>query len=62
MVVKTDRFKVTDLFGKDGTALIIHADPDNHGNIPDRYRPDPDDSTLATGEAGGRIACGVITK
>jgi superoxide dismutase, Cu-Zn family len=62
MVVKTDRFKLADLFDADGSALIIHAEPDNHGNIPDRYRPDPDDSTLATGDAGGRIACGVITK
>jgi len=62
MVVKTARFGVADLFDPDGSALIIHADPDNHANVPARYRPDPDASTLATGDAGGRIACGVVTK
>ena len=63
MVVKTSRFKVADLLDADGSALIIHANADNHANIPtDRYRPDPDAATLGTGDAGGRIACGVITK
>lgn len=62
MVVKTARFKLADLFDADGSALIIHADPDNHANIPSRYRPDPDAGTLATGDAGGRIACGVISR
>ena len=46
-------------------ALIIHADADNFGNIPGRYSREggatgPDDTTLATGDAGGRVACGVI--
>ena len=63
MTAKTDRFKVEDLFGADGSALIVHAGPENYANIPkDRYRPDPDATTLATGDAGGRVACGVITK
>jgi len=62
MVVKTARLKIEELFDADGSALIIHADPDNHANIPARYRPDADASTLATGDAGGRIACGVITR
>ena len=62
MVVKTARFKVEDLFDADGSALIIHADPDNHAHIPARYRPEADTSTLATGDAGGRIACGLITR
>lgn len=62
MMVKTGRFKVADLLDADGSALIIHADPDNHANIPSRYRPDPDTSTLGTGDAGGRIACGIIAK
>jgi Cu-Zn family superoxide dismutase len=35
------------LFGKDGTALIIHAGKDD-------YKTDP------TGDAGGRIACGIV--
>ncbi len=46
-------------------ALVIHADADNFGNVPDRYsaegRPGPDAKTLSTGDAGGRAACGVIT-
>lgn len=61
-VLTTARFRIADLFDADGSALIIHADPDNHANLPKRYRPDPDANTLATGDAGGRIACGVITK
>lgn len=61
-VLKTARFKVADLFDVDGSALIIHDGPDNHANIPSRYRPDPDQATLSTGDAGGRIACGVIGK
>lgn len=57
---KTDRFAVVDLFDADGSALIIHANPDNYANIPtDRYDP-PDEITLATGDAGARIACGVV--
>jgi superoxide dismutase, Cu-Zn family len=55
---KTDRFTVADLFDADGSALIIHANPDNYANVT-RYGT-PDASTLATGDAGGRIACGVI--
>ena len=46
---------------------MIHAGPDNFGNIPSaRYtnvvpgQPVPDETTLNTGDAGGRIACGVI--
>jgi len=37
------------LFGAAGRALMIHANPD-------------DDMTDPTGNSGGRIACGVITK
>jgi Cu-Zn family superoxide dismutase len=61
MAVKTARFNLANLFDADGSAFIIHADPDNHANIPGRYGT-PDDATLATGDAGGRIACSVITR
>lgn len=58
---RTDRFALADLFDADGSALIIHANPDNYANIPTaRYAPPPDMTTLATGDAGARIACGVI--
>ncbi len=58
---ETDRFAVADLLDHDGSAIIVHTMPDNYGNIPsDRYHPKPDATTLATGDAGGRIACGVV--
>ena len=57
----TDRFALDDLFDADGSAFILHAGRDNYANIPtDRYDPDPDTSTLATGDAGSRFACGII--
>ena len=56
----TDRFRVADLFDADGSAIIVHASPDNYANIPtDRYDPDPDATTLATGDAGARVLWGV---
>lgn len=58
----TDRFAVADLFDADGSAIIIHASPDNYANIPSRYVAAPDATTLATGDAGARIACGVVEK
>jgi Cu-Zn family superoxide dismutase len=62
----TDRFSVEELFDADGSAIIVHAAPDNYANIPDRYHSHtedvfgPDSATLATGDAGGRLACGVV--
>lgn len=61
-LVEHRRFKVADLFDADSSALIIHAQPDNYANIPDRYRPAPDEATLGTGDAGGRSVCGVIAR
>jgi len=59
---RTDRYAIADLFDADGSAVIVHANPDNYANIPtDRYNPDPDATTLATGDAGPRLACGVVT-
>lgn len=58
----TDRVKLADVLDSNGAALIIHAAPDNYANIPIRYAPSgPDATTLATGDSGGRVACGVIT-
>jgi Cu-Zn family superoxide dismutase len=57
----TDRFTVAELFDADGSALLIHVHLDNYAHIPERYAPQgPDAATLATGDAGGRLACGVI--
>ena len=57
---ETDRFTVADLFDTDGSAVIIHALPDNFGNIPTRYAPEPDAMTRNTGDSGARVACGVV--
>ncbi len=71
---KTDRYEIADLFDADGSALIVHAKPDNYANIPKGAGPkdytpnsdNPADSntatgfTAATGNAGDRIACGLV--
>jgi Cu-Zn family superoxide dismutase len=61
----TDRFRVSDLIDLDGSAVIVHSDPDNYANIPDRYRsengqPGPDAETLGAGDSGERVACGIV--
>lgn len=57
----TDRFTLADLRDADGSAVMVHAGPDNFANIPPRYAPDgPDQATLDTGDSGARVACGEI--
>jgi superoxide dismutase, Cu-Zn family len=64
-VATTDRFTLEELLDAGG-AIILHADRDNQGHIPDRYQSEdadeagPDEATLNTGDAGDRIACGVV--
>jgi Cu-Zn family superoxide dismutase len=59
----TGSFKVADLFDADGSAVIVHAGPDNFANIPVRYAPGgPDPTTLATGDSGARTACGIVER
>jgi superoxide dismutase, Cu-Zn family len=67
LVTTTDAFTLDDLLTGEKTAIIIHAGADNFGNIPsDRYNqtnggtPGPDQMTMSTGDAGKRVACGVI--
>lgn len=70
---KTDSFQTSDLLDDDGSAVMVHAGPDNLAHIPptsstgaERYHSHVDnvfgaDSlTKATGDAGARFACGVI--
>jgi Cu-Zn family superoxide dismutase len=64
--ITTDRFRLRQLLDADGSAIIIHALPDNQANIPKRYqangKPGPDAESHRTGDSGARIACGVITE
>ena len=57
----TAPFTVADLREADGSAVRIHAAPDNYANVPERYAPEsPDEDTTKTGDAGDRLACAVI--
>jgi Cu-Zn family superoxide dismutase len=57
----TDRFDIGDLQDADGSAVMIHAGPDNFGNIPARYAPGGiDQQTKDTGDSGVRVVCGAI--
>ena len=61
LVTTTSAFTKEQLLAEPGTAFIIHDAPDNFANIPaDRYQPAADATTLTTGDAGKRVACGVI--
>lgn len=67
LVTTTEAFTAEDLTSGEGTAIMIHAKPGNFGNIPpERYQqvngtPGPDQESLSTGDAGSRVACGVIS-
>ncbi|HEV2820701.1 MAG TPA: superoxide dismutase family protein [Solirubrobacteraceae bacterium] len=59
--VTTDRFSLDDLRDQDGSAVMVHSGADNFANIPERYAPaGPDETTLETGDAGTRVACGEV--
>jgi len=66
LVTTTDAFTAEDLRAGAKTSIVIHEKADNFANIPpERYQqingtPPPDQTTLATGDAGKRVACGVI--
>ena len=66
LVTTTDAFTAEDLQAGAKTSIIIHEKADNFANIPpERYQqingtPPPDATTMATGDAGKRVACGVI--
>jgi superoxide dismutase, Cu-Zn family len=66
LMTTTDAFAMQDLLTGEKTAIVIHAGADNFANIPaERYNqtngaPGPDEMTMTTGDAGKRVACGVI--
>jgi Cu-Zn family superoxide dismutase len=67
MTIVTERFRLRRLLDADGSAIIVHALPDNQANIPKRYgtpggTPGPDAESHKAGDSGARIACGVIGK
>jgi Cu-Zn family superoxide dismutase len=61
----TDRFTPAGVVGR---AVVLHAGPDNFGNVPmgsaaDQYTansPAAVVKTQATGNSGDRVACGVV--
>ena len=63
----TDRFTPSEVVGK---AVIVHASADNFGNVPtgnlpDEYKANAEAAitkTKGTGNAGDRVACGVIAR
>jgi Cu-Zn family superoxide dismutase len=65
LVFTTDRVEPADLVGR---AVVLHAGPDNFGNVPvgtaaDQYTPNSasaTDKTAKTGNAGDRVACGLV--
>lgn len=72
---KTDRFTTKELMAGDGSAVILHASPDNLAHIPgttatgsERYHSHVDNvlgadaATKATGDAGARFGCGVVER
>jgi Cu-Zn family superoxide dismutase len=66
-VTITDRVAVRDLLHR---AVVLHAGPDNLGHVPvgtgaTQYTPNSPDATsltARTGNAGDRLACGVVTR
>lgn len=66
LAITTDAVTLEELTEGDGAAVMVHAGADNFANIPDRYtsadaeQPGSDEATAKTGDAGDRIACGVI--
>lgn len=62
LTTTSTRLLAEDVLDGDGSALMVHALPDNFGNVPERYAPTgPDETTAKTGDAGARVACAALT-
>ena len=72
---KTDRFTLRELRDDDDSAVIVHAGPDNLAHTPattstgaERYHSHSenvfgaDSASKATGDAGARFGCGIVTQ
>jgi Cu-Zn family superoxide dismutase len=67
LVFTTDRIDPDELAKR---AVVLHAGPDNFGNVPvgpalDQYNPNSPaatDKTQKTGNAGDRVACGLVQR
>jgi Cu-Zn family superoxide dismutase len=57
LVTTTDAFTLNDLTTGEKTAIIIHAGADN---MPNGGMASSDQMPMSTGDAGKRVACGVI--
>jgi len=66
LVTTTDAFAMDDLLTGQKTAIIIHAGAENFANAASGRNsqtngtPGPSDMTMSAGDAGKRVACGVI--
>lgn len=61
LTFRTDRLTGGNLMDDDGSAVMVHEHTENYANVPQRYSSDgPDSDTLKTGDAGKRLACGVV--
>ena len=64
LMTTTDAFAMEDLLTGQKTAIIIHAGAANSANAPGNNQndgtPGPSGMTMSTGDAGKRVACGVI--
>lgn len=60
LVVTSDRLTRDNVLDADGSAVMVHEQPDNFGNVPDRYAATLDDTTKKTGDSGVRVACAVL--
>lgn len=60
LVTTTDAFTEEDLLSGEKTAIVIHAGAKNQPSMPSAGTPTSDQMAMSPGDAGKRVACGVI--